>query len=235
MKIELKEKPKKPIIIEGFPGLGLVGTIATEFLIEHLKAKPIGNVWSKDLPPIIAVHEGKPVQPIGVFYDEKNNIVILHAVSGVAGLEWDIADEIVKLSKDLEAKELISLESIGTAEEKQESKTFFYTTDEKKDTTFKEANAEKLTEGIVIGVTGALLLKTDTPFTSIFAETHSTLPDSKAAASIIAILNHYLQLNIDVQPLLESAEKFEQKIKNILTQSKAASDQAKEKGLHYIG
>lgn len=235
MEVELKKKPKKPIMVEGFPGLGLVGTIATEFLIEHLKAKPIGNMWSNDLPPIIAVHDSKPVQPLGIFYDEKHNIVILHAVSGVQGMEWDIANEIVKIAKELDAYEIISLESIGTMEEKEEIKSYFYTTDEKKAEKFKESKAEQLTEGIVIGVTGALLLKVETPFSSIFAETHSTLPDSKAAAKIIEVLNHYLNLEIDVQPLLDSAEKFEKKIRNILEQSKAASDQVKEKGLHYIG
>ena len=42
MKIVLTEKPKNAILIEGFPGFGLVGTITTEFLIDHLKAKKIG-------------------------------------------------------------------------------------------------------------------------------------------------------------------------------------------------
>ena len=235
MEVELKKKPKKPTIIEGFPGLGLVGTIATEFLIEHLKAKPIGSAWSNDLPPIIAVHEGKAVQPIGIFYDEKHNILIMHAVSGVMGMEWQIADEIVKLAKQLDAKEIISLESIGTTEEKPEARAFFYTNDDKKIAKLKAAKTEQLTEGIVIGVTGALLLKSEIPFSCIFAETHSSLPDSKAAAKIIEVLDSYLGLDIDTKPLLKSAEKFEQKIKSIISQSQAATEKAKDKKLGYIG
>ncbi|MBW2989975.1 PAC2 family protein, partial [Candidatus Woesearchaeota archaeon] len=42
MQIKLWKKPKNPIIIEGFPGFGLVGTIASEFLIDHLKTELIG-------------------------------------------------------------------------------------------------------------------------------------------------------------------------------------------------
>ena len=45
MRIELKEKPSKPRIVQGFPGFGFVGTIAMEFLIEHLKAELIGEFF----------------------------------------------------------------------------------------------------------------------------------------------------------------------------------------------
>ena len=44
MQVVLTKKPKKVIIITGFPGFGLIGTITTEFLIEHLKALPIGKI-----------------------------------------------------------------------------------------------------------------------------------------------------------------------------------------------
>ena len=37
MELILSKKPKGVTIVEGFPGFGLIGTIATEFLIEHLE------------------------------------------------------------------------------------------------------------------------------------------------------------------------------------------------------
>ena len=43
MEYILNQKPKNPVIIQGFPSFGLVGTIATGFLIDHLAAKPIGS------------------------------------------------------------------------------------------------------------------------------------------------------------------------------------------------
>lgn len=233
MKITLKEHPKNPIIIEGFPGLGLVGTIATEFLVQHLNARLIGEIWSKELPPIIAIHDSKVVQPLGVFYDEKNNIIILHAVSGIEGIEWDMADEIIRLGNELEATQIISLESVGSLRE--ESQAFYYANNPNSENRFKEVGIEKLKEGIVIGVTGALLNRVNRHFSVIFAETHSTLPDSKAAAQIIEILNKYLDLKIDTEPLLKSAEQFEQKLKSIMEQSQKAKDMSKEKKLSYLG
>ncbi|MBU1705099.1 MAG: PAC2 family protein, partial [Nanoarchaeota archaeon] len=95
MKIQLNKRPKSPILIEGFPGFGLVGTIATEFLIEHLGTEMIGKIMFDDLPPIVAIHDNKVVEPLGIFYNKKFNVVILHAVSASNGFEWDLADMII--------------------------------------------------------------------------------------------------------------------------------------------
>ena len=73
----LNSKPKNPIIIEGFPGFGLVGTIATEYLIKHLDAKQIGFIRLEEIPPVIAVHNGQAVEPLGIFYSKEKNIVIM--------------------------------------------------------------------------------------------------------------------------------------------------------------
>ena len=45
-----------------------------------------------------------------------------------------------------------------------------------------------------MGVSGALLLKAEVPLSCFFAETHSSLPDSRAAAKIIEVLDKYLYL-----------------------------------------
>ena len=99
MKVDMQERPKHPIIIEGFPGFGFVGTIATEFLIKHLKAQPIGKIWSSSLMPSVAIHGGKPVDPLGVYYDKKTNIVIFHAISNVNGMEWELSDTLYDLAR----------------------------------------------------------------------------------------------------------------------------------------
>ena len=47
MELILHEKPKRPIIIEGFPGIGFVGTIAVEYMINHLKTRSIGYIFDE--------------------------------------------------------------------------------------------------------------------------------------------------------------------------------------------
>lgn len=249
--IELKKKPTNPTIIEGFPGFGLVGTIATEFLIDHLKTKLIGKIFLDDMPAMVAIHDGEVVEPIGIYYNEKHNIMLIHGINSVVGSEWKITEEITKIAKELKAKEIISLEGVASGgaaaagpdgqQQMQmpkggETKTYCYTSKDLNKEKLKKADCKELKEGIIMGVTGAILLKLENiPKTCIFAETQSNLPDSKAAAKVIEVLDKYLGLKVDYGPLLDQAEKFEEKLKGLLEQAGKTQKVSKEKQLSYVG
>ena len=125
MQIKLWKKPKNPIIIEGFPGFGFVSTIATEFLIKHLNAKRIGRIFSKNLTPMAAIHNSEVIDPLEIYYDKKYNLIIVRALANISGAEWEIADVIMDLAKDLKAKEIISLEGIS-GENVAKSKVYYF-------------------------------------------------------------------------------------------------------------
>ena len=101
MQIDLKIKPKNPIVIEGFPGFGLVGTIATEFLLEHLQTEHIGHIFFEEMPATIAIHKNKVIDPISVNYSKKYNLVIIHAITSPTGIEWKMADTVLSICKQL--------------------------------------------------------------------------------------------------------------------------------------
>ncbi|MEK6869450.1 MAG: PAC2 family protein, partial [Nanoarchaeota archaeon] len=230
MQIKLSKKPKNCILIEGFPGFGLVGTIASEFLLEHLKFEQIGKIMSDDMPATVAIHEGKVVEPLGIFYNKKYKIVLLHAITASSGLEWKLADIVVDLAAKLNAKEVISLEGVGSSEETTTSRVFYYSKNEKNRKKFEKNKVEQLKEGIIIGVTGAILLRAEkVPVSCIFAETHTNLPDSKAAAKVIGVLDKYIGLKVDYKPLLVQAEKFEEKLRGLLTDGQKAQKLSEEK------
>ena len=236
MEIKLWKKPKNCIIVEGFPGFGLVGTIATEFLLDHLGTEQIGKIIFNDMPAMVAIHEGKIVEPLGVFYNSKYNIAILHAITAATHYEWEMADTVSKIAFELKAREIISLEGVGSGETAEGSRVFYYSNNAKNSKEFEKKGIPPLKEGIIIGVTGAILLRTEkTPVSCLFAETHSNLPDSKAAASIIEALDKYLEMDLDYKPLLEQAQKFEDKLKTIMQKSQEAQDMSDKKKLSYLG
>lgn len=235
MKITLNKKPKNPVIIEGFPGFGLVATIACEFLVDHLKTEQIGNILFDKMTPMVAIHKNRVIDPLGIFYNKKHNVVIIHAVTASQGNEWKLADVMVDLAKQLNAKEVIGLEGVGSGTDVRESKTFFYSSNDKSKKKFEEIGIGPLEEGIIMGVTGALLAKCKSPISCIFAEAHTNLPDSKAAAKIIETLDKYLGLKVDYKPLLEQASKFEEKLKGLLEKGKGAKDMSDKKRLSYVG
>lgn len=231
MEINLKKRPQKPIIIEGFPSLGLVGSIAAEFLVDHLKAEQIGCLYSKKLPPIVAIHKGTVLDQFGIFYDSKNNIIIIRPLALTTGMEWELADSIINLVSMLKARELISLEGIGTGEGLKEPQAFFFTADKAKAKKLQGIGLAEIREGLVFGVSASLLSKLPAS-TFIFTETHSELPDSRSAAKMIEVLDKYLGLKVDYKPLLEKAEIFEKKLKNILTAAQKSSEKEK---ISYLG
>lgn len=231
MKVILEKRPKNATIISGFPGFGLVGTITTEFLIKHLNAVPIGKIRVDEVAPVIAIHNGEPVEPLGIFYDKKYKLIILHALGGIDGIEWKLSDLIVKTAKELDVKEIVSVEGVGSNNPTEESKAFYLGSKN----VLKQKGVDKLQEGIIVGVTGALLLRKDVNITSIFAETHSQLPDSRAAAKVIEVLDKYLGLKVDYKPLIKNAEKFESKIKEVMDKKKEATILKEDKKLSYFG
>ena len=235
MEIKLTKKPVKPKLIQGFPGFGLIGTITTEFLIDHLKAEKIGTFMYDELPATVAIHKEKLVDPMSVFYNKEYNLVILHTILNSVGLEWKLCDNILKLTKDLEVTEIISLEGVSSSQVNESEKVFFYSEDAKTRKKLASAGLEPLKESIIVGVSGALMLRAKIPLTCLFAETKTELPDSKAASNIIKALDDYLGLKVDYLPLLKQAEEFEQKFKNILKQSSLAAKERDKKQMSYLG
>lgn len=229
MKIELTKKPNKPTIVQGFPGFGLVGTIATEFLIEHLNAELIGEFFYDELPVTAAVHKGKLVKPMAIYYDKEHNIVILHTILNVKGFEWKIAERIVDMAGMLKAKEIICLEGVASPMAGKDIKVFSYGIKN-----HKEVGVEQIKESIIVGVTAAMLLKYE-DVTCFFAETNTGLPDSKASAKIIEVLDKYLGLKVDYDPLIKQAEEFESKLKTIMQQSSKVQEEKEKKDISYLG
>ena len=234
MKLILEKKPKNVTIIEGFPGFGLIGTIATEFLMEHLQTEKIGIVHMDEIPAMIAIHNNKVIEPISIHYNQKYNLVLIHAINIGKEMGWKVAEVIEQLAKELSAKEIVSLEGVGSPNPTS-GRVFYYSSNKAVSKKLTDV-AHPLMEGIIVGVTGALLAKNlKTPILALFAEAKSSMPDSKAAADIITALDAYTGLKIDPKPLLKQAELFEKKLKAIMQKSKEAEEIHEDKKLSYVG
>ncbi len=234
MKLVLTKKPKNVTIIEGFPGFGLIGTIAIEFLMEHLQTEKIGSIEMDDIPAMIAIHNNKVIEPVSLHYNKKYNLVLIHAINIGKNTGWKLSEVIAELAQELTAKEIISLEGVGSPN--SGGRVFYYATSDGAVAKKLSGVANPLNEGIIVGVTGALLAKTmKTPLVALFAEAQSGLPDSKAAAEIIKALDVYTGMDIDPKPLLAQAKMFEQKLKGIIQKSGKAEELQEEKRENYFG
>lgn len=235
MQLSLTKKPKNVTIIEGFPGFGLIGTIAIEFLMDHLKTEKIGIIEMEEIPAMIAIHQNKVIEPVSIHYNKDYNLVLIHAINVSKEASWKLAAAIDELAGTLQAKEIISLEGVGSPNPAT-SRVFYYATQNGVVSKKLQKTAQPLMEGIIVGVTGALLAKhLKTPVIALFAEAQSNLPDSKAAAEIIKALDVYAGLQVDPKPLLQQAAMFEKKLKGILEKQGEAEELREEKKPGYMG
>lgn len=209
MKYFISKKPKGAKLILGFPSLGLVSTIATKFLIDHLDVEQIGKIESEHFMPLTAIHKSKLIDPITIYYNKKFNLVLIQSITEIRGLEWEIAGIVLKIARDLNTKEIVMLEGMPGHDENL--KVYCYSNLK------KTMKVDSLSEGVIMGLTAAILLKSKNyPVTCIFAETHSQLPDSEAAAKVVEALDNHIGFNIDSKPLMDAAKKFESSLKKYM-------------------
>ena len=50
--LEKEPSVKNPILIKGFPGIGLVGNIASQYIVNELKMTYLGAINFKYFPPL---------------------------------------------------------------------------------------------------------------------------------------------------------------------------------------
>jgi len=236
MNVILNKKIKNPTIIEAFPGIGLIGSITTEYLISHLDCEEVGQIIIDKLVPIVAVHEGRLIKPVSLYYNKKNNLLIIHTISSVKGIEWELGEAVFEIIKKTQPKQIISLDGIGSVEkDKKDNRVFYYVNSKRLDSVLAKIGLVPLKESIILGVTATIMSRIDKKFIGLFAETSIDLPDSRAAAKIIKALDSYLGLDVNYKPLIKKAEMFENNLKDIMDKGKDLVDLQENKQINYFG
>lgn len=119
----LKEpKVKTPIFVEGLPGVGNVGKLAAEHLIDELKATKFAQVFSKDFPPQVFVQSDgtiKLVENALYFWKapkttQRDIIFLTGDYQGLSSQgQYEIVDKILGILEKYGVKELYTLGGYG--------------------------------------------------------------------------------------------------------------------------
>jgi uncharacterized protein len=200
---------KKPLVLVGFYSPGLIGTLVSQYIAKKGEAKQIGHVET-GLPPVAMISKGKVEHPIRVYSIKKRGMVIISSELPIPPNNADsIAKSIAEWVKKING-EIVCVEGMVAPK----SSDIFMITSKKNIRT----DLKSLGEGIIMGVTGALLLNSsemNIPATCIIAETESVMPDGRASAKVIEKMNEIFNWKVDTKPLLKETEIFEKKIKQI--------------------
>jgi uncharacterized protein len=220
-------KSENPVLIEGFPGIGLVGNIASQQIIDELEMTYIGSIDSRYFPPIAILYEGLINMPVRVYESEEFNLIIV--VSDIPinpSVSYDISKAIVEWAESINTKEIISIAGIATMSENH--KVFGAATNTEMLERIKD-KVEVFQMGTISGISGSFMaecLIRGIPAISLLGATQSQNPDPRAAAVVIEVLNSLYGFAIDTENLIEQAERIEIEMQKLAEEVKTTEQAA---------
>jgi len=208
-------------VVEGFPSVGLVSTLAANYLVEQLKLPKIGCMTSRFMPVTSIIRNGVPNHPVRI-YGDRRLVVFMSEFRPPAQLVMPIVEEILDWTSAQGCEMIISAEGLPLAEAEHPEAIHVYgvASTQKGRNLLETKKIEMLNEGIITGISGVLLnegMKRDRDVLCVIADAHQDYPDARSAARIVEAIDSLLpQIELDTKPLYAEAEKMETEIKSAL-------------------
>lgn len=249
---ELVEKDLKgATVIDGFPGVGLVGTIAANHLINSQGLEQIGVVESPHFPAVSVVKEGVPHNPVRLYAGEQaclpdlvkrdgtcNQLVVcVSEFSPPAQLTKPLVTALFDWMVSKKCSRLISAEGFHAAgDDDVPDEVYGIGSTEDARSWIDDASVNPFKYGTIGGVSGVMLnegKRRGIDVLSLLAEVKEDVPDARAAARVIAALDELLlAIKLDPEPLLKEAEELEAQLRLMRDQ---APSEARTEAPRYIG
>lgn len=100
-----KERLKRSVLITGFRGYGLVGYLVSRYIALALKAKKIGYILTKNVPPGIVIEDEDVGFPFDIYFSEKDKFLIIVNRALPERKEWDDYTELIaEIASQIEVK-----------------------------------------------------------------------------------------------------------------------------------
>ena len=159
-----KPKLKNTIFIEGLPGIGNVGKVAVDFIVDELKAKKIYEITSNTFPHSVFVKEDNLVElpKVEVYYKKMagNDLLILGGdVQPIDEISsYDFSEKILDIISGFNVKEIITLGGIGLPEIPKKPKVYCTGNSSDLIRKYKDRNVQDNLYGVVGPIFGVFLL-----------------------------------------------------------------------------
>jgi uncharacterized protein (TIGR00162 family) len=249
IKIIFYEKPElvEPILIEGLPGVGNVGKLAAEHLLDQIEAVKFADIYSKHFPPQVMVNDEGVIKLVNneLYYSKgdggRPDLILL--IGDYQGLtpegQYELSDHVLDIAKQFGVKMIFTLGGYGIGKIVEEPRVLGAATDEELVEQMKE-------KGVVFsrgepgsGIVGAsgLLLGLGKVYglkaVCLMGETSGYFVDPKGAEVVLRVLAEILNVEIDFSDLEDKAEQIDiitSKLKEI-----ESPQEPKREDLGYIG
>lgn len=209
-------KLNKPVLIEGLPGIGNVGKVSVDFVVEELNAQKIFELVSSSMPHSVFVNEQNLIElpTVSVYFKKSERNDFLFVAGDAQPIDevssYEFSETVLDMLSSFNGNEVITLGGIGLPAIPKRPKV--YCTGTSKEFVSKYArgtSAEPRLYGIVgpiVGVSGLLLglaKRRKMNAVSFLAETygHPMYLGIRGAREIVKILNSKFSFGIDIKEL----------------------------------
>ncbi|HSA38187.1 MAG TPA: proteasome assembly chaperone family protein [Methanoregula sp.] len=237
LKIFSKPIPLNGAVLMGFPGSGLVGTIALQYIVDQMEFEQVGSMTSKYFPPLAMMNSGIINDPVRLYTknNDKYNITAIVADIPIAPpICYEISNAILDWLMQYKPKEVLTIAGIVTNE--PDKRVFGVSTTQESLARIRDSTI-LLPVGSISGIASSILTECKVrgiPGYGLLGETVNA-PDPRASAATIEVLNKLYDLGLEVRPLIEQAVEIEQSMGKIAEEVQQQAEQTPKKDLPMYG
>jgi uncharacterized protein len=230
--VEKKTVPSEATMIIGLPDVGLVGLIATSYLISELSLEEIAYMDSDMLPPVVVLHKGLPHAPLRI-YGNQNLIAVISELAVPAPAIYPIMREIVDWGQAKKVKRIVSMGGIPVESRQAitEPKVFGAASNKELLDLLSKRGLSILNEGYIVGPQALSMrysVSKKVSAIAILAQSFYNYPDPEAAAMVLKEFSRIFEVKVDVSKLLEKGEEIRLKARDIMKRTQQEMNRMKK-------
>ncbi len=228
---------KQALVIVGFPSIGLVSSIATNFIVRTLGLKRVAGISSPDFPPYAMVQEGFPMPPVRIYggdrlCDENGEncehlIVITAEFMPKMEMHHPMSRLILEWCNENEVDTIVTMEGIASNDVEAGSIWGVGSTKEMREK-MEKYGIQPLEEGMVRGLSGIMLYEAASRgmnVLTLLGPARMDMPDARGAARLMEKVAKMLpELDLDPEPLIKEADELEKRMKSAMESTNISSD-----------
>ena len=234
-----------PVLIEGLPGVGHVGKLAAEHLLEEFDGELVRRVYATEFPPQVNVDdEGVAELTCAEFHAVETDGADLLVLTGdhQAGSNeghYRLTSTFLDVAEEFGAERAFALGGVPTGELVEEYTVLGAVSDGDLTADLEDAGVEFRADepaGGIVGVSGLVLgLGGRRGFDAacLMGETSGYLVDPKSARAVLETLETVLGMSVDYESLEDRAEEMEEVVGKIREMQEGPA--VPDDDLRYIG
>ncbi|AUV80956.1 proteasome assembly chaperone family protein [Salinigranum rubrum] len=257
IEVEVLAEPElsDPILIEGLPGVGHVGKLAVEHLLEEFESEVVRRVYATEFPPQVTITDGVAELASAELHavtiadeatdDETDGIDLLvltgdHQAQTNAG-HYRLTEAFLDLAEEIGVQQVFALGGVPTGELVEEPSVLGAVSAGEHIEALEDVGVEFREDepaGGVVGVSGLMLGlggRRGLEVACLMGETSGYLVDPKSAQAVLVVLEDVLGFDVSFEALEERAEEMEEVVGKIQEMQDQQGSVPTDDDLRYIG